>query len=114
MALGDLTIYQKAFDLLLYAMPILQRMPKAYRFTVVKRVEDSLLDTLLLIAKANRARDKATLLVAIDDELDRLRILCRLCNGVGLLPTDKYGNISAQLNELGRLLGGWLRQQRAA
>ena len=107
--LNDLVIYQRVYDLLLYILPILQRMPKAYRFTVVMQIENSLLEVVTLIARANRELNKGTTLFLLDIELDKARLLFRLAHDLRLLPTDKYGQVSERLVEIGKLLGGWQR-----
>ena len=111
--LNDLVIYQRVYDLILYILPILQRMPKAYRFTVVMQIENSLLEIVTLIARANRELNKGATLFLLDIELDKARLLFRLAHDLRLLPTDKYGQVSEQLVEIGKLLGGWQRSLKA-
>jgi len=111
--LKDLVIYQRVYDLLLYILPILQRMPKAYRFTVVMQIENSLLEIVTLVARANKESDKRTTLFLLDIELDKARLLFRLAHDLRLLPTEKYGLVSERIVEIGKLLGGWQRSLKA-
>ena len=57
--------------------------------------------------------NKGATLFLLDIELDKVRLLFRLAHDLRLLPTDKYGQVSERLVEIGRLLGGWQRSLKA-
>jgi len=48
----------------------------------------------------------------MDVELDYLRSLIRLAMQLGFLPFRKYENWAAMLNEIGKMLGGWMKSMR--
>ena len=46
--LKDLIIYQKLYDLIMYAFPIVNRFPKNQRFVLAQQIENALLDCKVL------------------------------------------------------------------
>ena len=111
--INKLIIYQKLYDVILYAIPILNRFPKSQRFVLAQQIQNVLLDAAKLIARANIERDKRAALVELDIVLDQARLLIRIAHDLNLLSHRHYGQMAMQLNEIGRLLGGWRKQQEA-
>lgn len=107
--LRDLIIYQKLYDLMLYAMPIVNRFPKSQRFVLGQQIQNTMIGIAMLIVQANAERDKKRTLWRIDVELEKLRLLIRLAKDLNMLPVKQYGLLSERVSELGRLLGGWTR-----
>ena len=109
--LKDLIIYQKLYDLIMYAFPIVNRFPRNQRFVLAQQIENALLDAAQLIVKANLLRDKRAVLLELDIQLDMVALLVRIAHDLNLLSHRHYGQMSMRIDELGRLLGGW--RQRA-
>lgn len=107
--LNDLTIYQKCYDLVLYAYPIIAKYPRNARFTLGQQTVDILIETMRLIARANKERDKKKTLWEIDGDLEQLRLLTRLAKDLKMLSVHQYGLLNERISELGRLLGGWIK-----
>ena len=107
--LHELIIYQKHYDLVLYAFPIVNRYPRNARFTLGQQTHDCMLDIARLITRANRERNRARTLWEIDGKLDELRLLTRLAKDLRLLSVKQYGLINQRVSEIGRLLGGWIK-----
>jgi len=115
MPLHNLTIYQKHYDLILYAAPIINRYPRNFRFTLGEQTLDCLFDVARLIARANAERGKARRreqLYKIDRRLDELRLLTRLAKDLGMLSIKQYGLMNERTHEIGRMLGGWIKATR--
>ncbi len=70
------------------------------------------LDILEKLARARWARraDKATLLADADADLAVLRVLVRLCFERRLLARAGFEQVVRNLDEAGRMLGGWRKQ----
>lgn len=108
MGVRDLVFYQKAYDATLYALPILNRLPKSYRPTLARDLQGVLVRILTGIVAANQDPvRRADLLRDLDTELETARVLLRLGHDLQAIPTRHYGQLSEKLDELGRLLGGW-------
>ena len=83
--LSELVIYQKCYDLLLYAYPIISKYPRNARFTLGQQTVNLLVETLRLIAQANRERDKKRTLWLLDGQLEQIRLLTRLAKDLKML-----------------------------
>jgi hypothetical protein len=62
---------------------------------------------------ANRRRDKVPDLDEASGTVDALRITLRLSTRLSLLSHTGYEGLSRELDEIGRMLGGWLKQSAA-
>jgi four helix bundle protein len=114
--LHELTIYQKHYDLILYAIPLINKFPKSQRYVIGQQTMNVLLDIARLIIQANRQRGQSRLrtLWLIDGKLEEFRLLIRLAKDLHMLPVKQYGLMSEQAAEVGRLLGGWIKQTKQA
>ena len=59
-----------------------------------------------------RLRDKRAVLGTVNLKLERLRYLIRMSKDLQLLSLRKYEYVARKMNEVGAMLGGWLKQQR--
>lgn len=105
----DLKILQKCYDMIEYGYIALRQYPKSEKHTLAAETKRSMYSLLGLIIRANKKYYKKTTLQDIDIELENLRYLIRLGNGLGFLPFKQYENWSRKLNELGKMLGGWFK-----
>ena len=79
-----------------------------------QQIQNCLLDIAKLIVQANKQRAKLPTLTQIDIELEKLRLLIRLAKDLRLLAVKQYGLIAERVDEIGRLLGGWIKSQTTA
>jgi len=110
----ELKILQKAYDMVQYGYICLRRFPKSERHTLAAEIKNHMLQILRLILQANRRRDKRAILTELDVELDLLRLYIRLAHDVvepAAFPLRSYEHLSKMLNEIGSLLGGWIKSQ---
>lgn len=105
----NLIIYQKHYDLMLYSFPIIGRFPKNQRYVLGQQIENSMLEIGKMIVHANKLKSKRAKLFDIDMELEKLRFLMRLTKDLNMMSIKKYGNHCERMDEIGRLLGGWIK-----
>lgn len=98
--------------MLRWLLPKANSFPKLYRSTVTQRLMDSALDFQEALFEAHRYQDKIRLrhLQRADAELNKLRLYLRLAREWGWLSAGQYEHVSRMVAEIGRLLGGWIRQ----
>jgi hypothetical protein len=108
----DMVIFTRCFDLLAWLMPKAETFPRAHRFTVTQRLMSAALDLqeALIEAQSQRGTQRLVALRAADSRVARLRLYLRLVHHWRWLSTGQYGHVSEMVAEIGRLLGGWLRQ----
>ena len=109
----ELPIIQKVYDLIKYYIPILNRLPKAHRFTLGDRIINNLYELLEELIRARYTKkDKLNRLQLINTEIDILRYQTRLLYDFELISAQRYKYINQQLNGIGIELGGWIKQQQ--
>ncbi|WP_018086489.1 diversity-generating retroelement protein Avd [Desulfurispora thermophila] len=108
----ELKIRQKCEDMIAYGYTALRQFPKSERYTLAADIKKSMYRLLSLIIAANKKYYKKTTFQEMDVELDYLRSLIRLAMQLGFLPFRKYENWAAMLNEIGKMLGGWMKSMR--
>jgi len=109
MAYEEMLIQKKAFDFSKWLLAHTGKFPKNYRFSVAVQIEKALMDFLELITVANMRKDKIPVLKQADEALARIRLLIRLSHEMRFINITAYEFGSKQVVELGRMLGGWLK-----
>ena len=106
----DLVILARTFDLLAWLLPKTEQFPRVYRSTVVQRLMAAALDfqEALFEAQSQGGTTRQKHLRSADAALNKVRLYLRLAHHWHWLNPGQYRHVSAQVAELGRLLGGWL------
>ncbi|MCP4749553.1 MAG: diversity-generating retroelement protein Avd, partial [Proteobacteria bacterium] len=79
-----------------------------------QRMENLALDIVEDLIQARYSRKKTDLLKGINLNLEKLRILIRICHEMRYLSGSQYEYASRQINEAGSMVGGWIKHQRQA
>lgn len=101
--------------MLTWLLPDCEKFPKAQRYLVVQRLGDSALDfqEALFHANAQRGEQRLAHLRAADGYLTTLRLYLRLAFQWAWLDAGQYEHVSQMVEEIGRLLGGWIKQSQS-
>ena len=103
-------IFAKTSDFLLWLLNHTESFPRSERFRMAKRLEDSAFRFYELLIEASRStRQKRSLLLAADLELEKLRLFVRLAQQRKLTKLAQYHFAAQSLVEIGKLLGGWMK-----
>jgi hypothetical protein len=107
----EMIIFSRTFDLLTWLVPQAEKFPKSQRFFVTKRLLDAAMDfqEALFHANAHRKEKRLNSLQDADACLGKLRLYLRLVYQWQWLSNGQYEHISKMVEEIGRLLGGWMR-----
>lgn len=108
----ELPIVQQTYDLILWFLPLISRLPRDHRFTLGERLTNGLYDVLDQLLLARYESNKLPRLEAINGKLDILRYQTRLLKDLQLIDARRFGHAAGLIDEIGRGLGGWIRQQR--
>lgn len=100
------------YDLILWYIPMLNRLPRDHKFMLGDRLIERLYNLLDELILARYAREKLLRLEALNGELDVIRYQTRLLKDFTLIDARRYGHVSKLINEIGQSLGGWIKQQR--
>ncbi len=88
-------------------------IPKSQRFSFGQRLDGFAIDALMLVVEALFTRDaaKRQRLADFNLTLEKLRVLWRLVQDRGWISQQQLLFVNDRLDELGRMAGGWLKQQ---
>lgn len=106
--LNDLKLYKETYNFLLYMYPEIKKFPKSDKYTLGEDIKNSTLSFLKHIISFSK--HKVNCLKEADKELEILRIYVRLCFDLKIISFKKYEVISRKINDLGKLLGGLIKQ----
>jgi hypothetical protein len=107
----ELSIIQKTYDLILWLMPILSRLPRDQRFTLGERISNNLYQLLEGLVEAKYIQDKGTILQTLNPKISVLHYQARLLYDLKLISDKRYEYLCRYLVEIGNELGGWLKAQ---
>ena len=110
---ADLPIFVKWIDFLKWLLLTTEKFPKKVRFTFSDRINNLALSIVEDLVEARYSRQKMTSLRKINLSLEKLRILLRICYESKYLPHKAYEHAMYSLNEVGKMLGGWIKQQES-
>lgn len=107
----ELPIIQKTFDMLLWLIPKIDQFPRKQKFLLGERIERTALDFMGLLhqAKYERKRKKSVLMDA-HIAFEQFKTLVRLAVGLNLITVEKYEHLSLFIVEIGKMLGGWIKE----
>lgn len=90
----------------------LPHIPKDARYTLGAKVDSAFIETVEAVFRASLlTKDKKVAFIEeASTKLDLVKFFLQITWEIKALDNRKYALISAELNEIGRMLGGWIRQ----
>ena len=112
----DIPIFRKSYDLYKTLHSWRSTVSKFDRYTLWQRIESLTLAIIerLVMASQRRGHAKQQPLQEASAQLTVLRFLVRLSRDTKIIDLKKYAHLQLVIDELGRMLGGWLRSLPAA
>lgn len=89
----------------------LKDFPKTQKYTLGTRIDSLLLDVIENVIKAGYSSkaEKYVFLKRASVALDLGKFFLQLAWEIKALENKKYINLSEKLNEIGKMLGGWIK-----
>lgn len=110
-------IFTRTYDLVKWLLQATAKFPRSQRFVLARTVQWAVLQfqERLIEAGMIEKRDPAAALARLEQAdllLVKLRFYLRLCHDLGMLSDGQYAHVAGMADEVGRLLGGWLKKAR--
>lgn len=111
---SEMVIFSRTYDLLLWIIPHCEKFPKFHRNGITQRLQDTILDftEMLYDANAHHGKDRLKYLQQADAHLNKVRLYLRMIYQLRWLSVGQYEHVSHMVAEIGKLLGGWIKQSR--
>ena len=109
---SKLLIYQKYADVIDYGYNLLVKYPKTEKYALSSSIRNSMFVTLRLILYANKIADKYArikILNKIDAEISMQGFYVRFSYKQRYISSKNYLEWSKRLEEIGKILGGWIK-----
>ena len=108
----ELPIIQKTYDLILWYAPHINKWPRDTKFILGDRIQNALYDLLETLITARYDPQRLAILQKTNARLDTLRFLTRLSRDLKIMDIRRYEYASKAMVDIGRDLGGWIKQQK--
>jgi hypothetical protein len=103
----------KAYDRILWSCNHTSQFPRNHRFVLGERIERNLYGLLETLFVAKYTKNRQRLLADANLSLEVLRFSMRLAKDLQCLKVESYAFAAKSIDEIGRLVGGWLSSRRA-
>ena len=104
-----LPIYKVSYDLLDIITDLAKNMPRDFKASIGGKLRDECVEIVVLIFRANVAREKALHLDSLIERLQVTELLLRLSRDKHLISTGQYAKAIELTNSVGKQAGGWKR-----
>jgi hypothetical protein len=110
----QLPIYKPAYDLFSLAADLTRNLPRDFKAGLGKAVHDECIAILMLIARANAAKDKRELITNLVERVQVIEFLMRLFKDKRFISTGQYAKAIALTQDIGKQATGWKKQNAAS
>lgn len=105
----DLIILTKLEELGAYSHLALIQFPKVEKFVLCAEIRQTLMEIMKLTVRAAKRYHKKTTLQDLDIEVEYLRCQVRMAHRMKYINMKRYQTWIAHVDEVGRMVGGWLK-----
>ncbi|MFA6423551.1 MAG: diversity-generating retroelement protein Avd [Patescibacteria group bacterium] len=111
---NEAPIILKTYDLYKSIHVIVRLFPREEKYTLGEKIKEALTNILELFIEAEFCPKnlKGAILEKASVRLDFLKLLIRMSYDLKLINEKRYISIEENLQEIGKMLGGWLRSYR--
>lgn len=109
---SKLLIYQKYIDLIEYSYNLLIKYPKHEKYALVSEIRNTMYNSLRYILYANKLTDKYSrigILNKLDAEIALMSFFIRYSYKCRYISSNNYYTWSKKIEEIGKILGGWIK-----
>ena len=102
-------ILVKTYQLTLWYIKKIEKLPKNHRFTLGEKIQNEIIELLLIYSDTIYSSDKKRLLNSANRSIEKLRLLTRLLSDLNILSIQNRRFILDCLDEIGAMSGGWAK-----
>jgi hypothetical protein len=110
----DLPVYKLCYDLLTLTARLSSNMPRDFKSSFGVQLRNECVSMLVLIARANAARQKVPHITALLESLHVVELMVRLAHDLMHITHKQYATALDITERIGRQAGGWRRQAAAS
>jgi hypothetical protein len=103
----QLPIYKVAYDLLTAVTMSTRNMPRDFKASIGGKIREECVELVVLVYRANVARDKTPHLVVLLERVQVAELLLRLSKDMRLISVKHYAEAIALTDQIGKQANGW-------
>lgn len=103
-------LFARSYDFVHWLIPLTTKFPREQRFVVAVRLQNTAFDFMECLYAAIGLASPLHQLQRADVLLKQLRFYLRLAHDLQLLTSRRYAHAGRKIEELGRLLGAWMKK----
>jgi hypothetical protein len=103
----DLPIHKTSCELLGVAIDAAKHMPRDFKSNLGVEIRKECIAIVLLIARANAAKEKVPHIERLLEHVDVLQIVIRVCHEKRLVSNQIFADAIQLMGSIGRQAGGW-------
>ena len=109
-------VIKKLYELYKYTHRLILKFPKHERYTLGEKLERIILDAIEYIAFGNSQPKnfKDGYLVKANAKIEILKVLYRLAFDLEIIEDKEYLKAEECLQEIGKMLGGWIKYLKSS
>ena len=108
---SHLPIYIKTYEFIKFVYRVVQQFRKEYKYTLGAELQQIIWRTLDEIIRTNSLPDseKKEGIKKISQLFDKFKIRFRFAYEIGLLTDKKFSIAQKEMEEIGKMIGGWIK-----
>jgi hypothetical protein len=103
----QLPIYKVAYDLLDAATDMTKNMPRDFKRSLGGKIQEECVELMVLIFRANTARDKTPHLTQLLERVQVAELLIRLSKDKRFISVGQYAKAIKLTSDIGKQANGW-------
>ena len=107
--LNNYPVYEKYYLIFNWILDKLEKYPKSVRYSVCKKIYEITVYIYEKIIDSIYDNERLDALKQVNISIEKLRLFMRLSHDRKYISTKQYEYISEEINELGKMIGGWLK-----
>ena len=101
------------YRFMLWLIPTLEKFPRTQKFLLGDQIQNQAHEVLHRLIEATYSRERGSALRAANVGLEKLRFDLRLAVDLHHLDIKRYEYAARSVDEVGRMIGGWLKQDKS-
>ncbi|AKM79738.1 MAG: hypothetical protein UX85_C0001G0103 [Candidatus Beckwithbacteria bacterium GW2011_GWB1_47_15] len=111
-AVNEIPIFIKLYDFYKNLTLAIVSFPKTKRYSLGQKLDNITLKIFELLFFVPISQEKIKTLLQISVKIDLVKVLLRLAKDSQAITTSKYLSLESTLQEIGRMLGGWIKASK--
>jgi hypothetical protein len=111
---NELPIYKAAYDLLGMAVDVTRNIPRDFKRLIGEKVREECVELLVLIFRANVARDKVSHIEKLLERVQVIELLLRMSKDKRFISVAQYAKAIEITDQIGRQASGWKKHSASA